>query len=397
MKKRKAKSSLFVATVTSITMLTGCVGGVADKSVGTTSADGGSENAFKPDSTNVMSLGRTYYKDGKLWCAWSGSGAAFRFSGTKAEITITGDSSAIRPSAENKARIAIYADGKLIVDDIIDRSEKKYTVFENESVVDSEVRVVKLSESAMSTFAIKEIYVESESDVPVSPVAQKPYYIEFVGDSITCGYGVDDEVKDHHFSTETENVTKSYAYLTAEKLNADYSMVSISGYGIISGYSDDGQKKTPDDIVTKYYKTLGYSVAGFANEKPADIQWDFSKRQPDIVVINLGTNDDSYCGNDPARKAEFTAAYVDFLKTVRECNPKAHIVCSLGIMGTRLYPAVEEAYVNYSKETGDEKITVYRFDPQDGSLGYAADWHPSAATHQKAAEGFAEELRKYLE
>lgn len=49
--------------------------------------------------------------------------------------------------------------------------------------------------------------------------------MEFIGDSITCGYGVDDPDKEHHFKTATEDVTKAYAYKTALALNADYSMV----------------------------------------------------------------------------------------------------------------------------------------------------------------------------
>ena len=68
--------------------------------------------------------------------------------------------------------------------------------------------------------------------------------IEFIGDSITAGYGVDDEVKEHGFSTATEDVTKTYAYKTAAALQADYSIVAYSGHGIISGYTGDGEKNT---------------------------------------------------------------------------------------------------------------------------------------------------------
>ena len=52
--------------------------------------------------------------------------------------------------------------------------------------------------------------------------------IEFIGDSITCGYGVDDEVAEHHFATGTEDTTRAYALRTARKLGVDYSLVSLS-------------------------------------------------------------------------------------------------------------------------------------------------------------------------
>lgn len=56
-------------------------------------------------------------------------------------------------------------------------------------------------------------------------------------DSITCGYGVDDEDRSHQFSTKTEDATKAYAYKTAQLLNADYSLVSYSGHGVVLGYT----------------------------------------------------------------------------------------------------------------------------------------------------------------
>ena len=49
---------------------------------------------------------------------------------------------------------------------------------------------------------------------------EKDIKIEFIGDSITCGYGIDEMNEKGYFSTATENFTKSYAYITAENLGA---------------------------------------------------------------------------------------------------------------------------------------------------------------------------------
>ncbi len=72
--------------------------------------------------------------------------------------------------------------------------------------------------------------------------------------------------------------------------------------------------------------------------KPISVEWDFSKHQPDVVVVNLGTNDDSYCKNDSTRQEEYKTEYVEFIKEIRQNNPNAAIICTR-IMGDRLYPS----------------------------------------------------------
>ena len=58
-------------------------------------------------------------------------------------------------------------------------------------------------------------------------------------------------------------------------------------------------------------------------------------------MINLGTNDMSYVLEYTDRREEYIRGYVEFLKKIRSRNPKARILCVLGIMGTALCPAVE--------------------------------------------------------
>ena len=342
---------------------------------------------------NFKELGRTYYDDGKIYCALSGTGVEFTFTGTACSVTITGDSSSTNPSAkDNQARVGIYVNGERVVDDMIDNAEETYEVFKSDTEQSVEVKIVKLSESPHSTYAISDITVTGKD---VKPTADKELFIEFVGDSITCGYGVDDEVKEHNFSTTTEDVTKAYAYKTAQLLNADYSMVSFSGYGIISGYSD-GENKVSSQTVPQYYTKLGYSWTNNPDFSPASLSWDFSKRQPDIIVINLGTNDDSYCKNIEERCLEYQQEYVNFLKTVRENNPDALIIGALGVMGQNLCPYVEAAIAQYSEETGDTNVDYLMFDQQNPRDGLAADWHPTETTHEKAAGKLAEKINEVL-
>ena len=342
---------------------------------------------------NFKELGRTYYLDNKIYCALSGTGAEFTFTGTACTVTVEGDNNSTNPSSKDAhARVAIYVNGERVIDDMIDNAQETYEVFKSDSEQDVDVKIVKLSESPHSTFAISDITVTGRD---VKPAEDKERLIEFVGDSITCGYGVDDEVKEHNFSTTTEDVTKAYAYKTAGLLDADYSMVSFSGYGIISGYSD-GENKVSAQTVPQYYTKLGYSWSGNGMFSPAMLDWDFSKRQPDVIVINLGTNDDSYCKNIEERCEEYQQEYVNFLKTVRENNPDAAIIGALGVMGQNLCPYVEAAIAQYSEETGDTNVSYLMFDQQNPMDGLAADWHPTEATHEKAAAKLTEKIKEVM-
>ncbi len=296
-------------------------------------------------------------------------------------------------NADSQARVGIYVNGKRVIDDMVDQAEEVYSVIDSETEVTATVSLVKLSETANSILGIKEIKVVGSE---IKPTANKDMLIEFVGDSITCGYGVDDPDKDHHFSTKTEDITKAYGYLTAQTLDADYSMVSLSGYGIISGYSGDG-KKVPVQTLPQYYDKLGYSWNYCGSFSPSDTEWDFSKRQPDLIIINLGTNDDSYTKDNEELQEEYSLAYTEFIKTVREKNPDAKIVCAFGVMGDRLYPYVEKAVERYAEETGDkDSVFAIRLPQQNGSNGYSADWHPSVATHEATAKAVVRELKKIL-
>lgn len=353
------------------------------------------ETFYKATAENVKLLGRTYFdsESEKLYCALSGTGTEFTFTGTKCDITVIGDNNSLSVNmADSHARIGIYVDGERVIDDMVDKKEEVYEVFRSDEPKEVTVSLVKLSESPMSTIAISNINV---TGTPIKPTPNKDKLIEFVGDSITCGYGADDPDKSHTFSTKTEDVTKAYAYKTAQALGADYSMVSFSGYGIISGYSD-GKEKVPEQSVPQYYTKLGYSWSANGSFKPSEIEWDFNTRQPDIIVINLGTNDDSYTLNDEERREEFSAAYTEFLKTVRANNPNAKIVCALGVMTDRLFGHVQKAVDNYTAETGDTNISTLKFDVQQAADGYSADWHPSITTHDKTAAKLTEYLKTLL-
>lgn len=348
-----------------------------------------SERSYAAEEGFVKPLGRTHLEDGTLWLAHSASGIEFTVRGTRCAVTILGDT--MMGVEGSRARFAVWVDGERVLDEMVTAQETVYDIFSYEEEKEATVTVLKLSEPGNSTLGIGGITVTASEDI--APTAEKELKIEFIGDSITCGYGVDDEDRNHHFSTDTEDATKAYAYKTAQLLGADYSLVSYSGHGIISGYTQQGKKVSAQQLPKKYTVYAESGGASYDGFRVSFEDWDFARFVPDYVVINLGTNDVSYTGKDPELIEEYTAAYAEFLKTVREKNPDAHIICTLGVMGADLYGAMCEAAARYTAETGDENISAFRLSSQDGSTGYAADWHPTAATHDIAAREMSEYIR----
>ncbi len=338
---------------------------------------------------NVKLLGRTWLNNDIRWCSYSATGVEFVFTGKKCTFHLRGDSMFDQKSRQ--PRYAIYVDDEPVVDEMMDKGIKEVPVLDLDTAEEHVIRFVKLSESSDSSLGIS--YISCDEDATIAPTAEKELKIEFVGDSITCGYGVDGVLGDV-YATSNEDATKAYAYLTALELEADYSLVSLSGHGIISGYTSNGQKQEKQ-AMPLYYDKLGSSYGSAGGKNPAEIDWDF-RFVPDVVVINLGTNDNSYTGNDAAKKEEYVLGYVAFLKQVREKNPDAEIICTLGVMGQELCPQIQDAVERFSAETGDTKVHFVKLDVQAYENGWAVDYHPTAASHEHAAEQMAEAIREIL-
>ena len=334
-------------------------------------------NTFKLSEDNAKHLGRTYTDgDGTVWLSHSASALEFTFTGTKASVTVCED---IAYGAGSEPRFAIYVNDERVEDVLLKEKEKTIDFYSADSAKETKVKIIKLSEAANSIFGVKSV---SANTTNLVPTAKNDLKIEFIGDSITCGYGVDDEVKENHFSTATEDATRAYAYKTAMNLGADYSLVSFSGHGIISGYSGDGKKQDQQLVPTFYGKV----ARNYSGSKIVENDWDFSRFTPDVIVINLGTNDNSYVKKDKAKEEEYKAGYIAFLKQIREKNPDAFILCTLGTMGNELFYPMKHAVDEYKTETGDTNVDSLALPTQSAADGYAADWHPTEKSHVKAAD-----------
>ena len=227
-------------------------------------------------------------------------------------------------------------------------------------------------------------FILDEGASLLPPPALPERTIEFIGNSITCGYGNESIVASDPFEYETENHYVTYAQITARNLKARAHVVARSGIGVYRSYG--GPKAgTPENVMTTEYE--------YTNLYDRSERWDFSRYQPQLVCINLGTNDLSTNNYD---EALLKAAYQRFLKQVRSHNPKARIVMLCGSMlnGKELDIAkrIQNEVVDEARRQGDKQVYRFDFTPQHGDLGYGASWHPSLEQHKKMAV----ELTAYL-
>lgn len=228
-----------------------------------------------------------------------------------------------------------------------------------------------------------------DKDASLAPATPLPTRkIEFIGNSITCGYGIEAHSEAEHFSDATSNYYYTYAARTARNLNAQAVVVARSGIGVYRSYNGP-QTGDAVNMNTEYPYTLLYNDAH---------PWDFSRYTPDVVCINLGTNDTSTQGADSLLLLQgFQRLYCQ----VRNHYPKADIILLTGCMlkGKALLSAQQalDATLAYAHQQGDTRVHRFDFTPHDGSLGYGADWHPSMQQHEKMANELTGYIRQLMQ
>ena len=349
--------------------------------------------SFKAKKDKVRILGRTKDIDGIRYINYSCSGIEFEFIGTSVSVVLCTDSS--KWDDIYKAWVAVFIDDECVPSKRIslDNDEAIYKIYESDKSRKVKLRFVKMSEAAFTKVGIKEIIIEGEEKI--RPTKNKERRIEFIGDSITCGYGIEGVFEKDVFDTSQENPWESYAAKTARHFNADFNCVSWSGIGVISSWTEEDVPNA-EWLMPMLYK---YTDAALDNDlKKTEFEiWDNNAFAPQLIVINLGTNDASYIKDISERMDLFIDGYYKLLKQVRNCNPNAEIICALGVMGNELCPAVKTAVTEFKIETNDDKIHTHFFEVQLESDGIGSDWHPSLKTQDKMSKTLINKIEKVIE
>ena len=222
--------------------------------------------------------------------------------------------------------------------------------------------------------------------------------IEFIGNSITCGYGNEGLCKEDHFDYATENHYYSYASIAARSLEAQHWVVARSGIGAYRNYGEP-KSGSPGSCMPVQYEYTGYARNPDLRKQPTFLseRWDFSRYQPDVVCINLGTNDLSTDNYDLQLLKQ---GYQKLLQQVRRHNPQAKILFLTGSMlgGKELQLARQllDEVAAEARKAGDQE--VYRFDlsPIDDEAFYGNDYHPNVYEDEKMAAELTAYLRKLM-
>lgn len=291
---------------------------------------------------------------------WSGSGIVARFTGTGIAATLGGVT----------GRFTLVVDGAINTIDYDGRTSP-VPLASGLSAGEHQVELYRRPEADKGTMHFSGFTVTGGALVASPPPFSRR--IELVGDSITCGYGNEGASQYCSFTYATENEYLTYGAIAARALQAEHHTIAWSGFGMVRGYG-----QVPEDRLPRIYeRTLPKS--DFTST------WDFSQWTPDVVVINLGTND--WNGGDPG--TPYNEAYLAFLAAMRARYPQAHVFCAMGPMALDNEAAQWRArlgdIIAARRAAGDSRVHLIEFPTQDGSLGYGCDWHPSLDTHEQMA------------
>lgn len=301
-------------------------------------------------------------------CAWPASSVVLKFRGTALNAVLNDN---------NSDRWQVEVDGKPTQTLQMRSGSHAYRVVTGLTAGIHTVKLVKATEALFGTAQFLGFQVSKGGGL--LPISAPIHRLEVIGDSISCGYGDEASSQTDHFSPQTENAYFTYGATTARALNADYMCVAWSG-----------KTMWPKNTIPKLYdRTLPTN---------ADSQWDFNRWTPDVVLINLATND--FAGKMVPDEAGWTEAYTAFIARLRTHYPNAQIYCATGPMmyGKRLdtLHSYLTKMIGDINTAGDTKVHLLEFDTQDEKNGFGADWHPNLKTHKIMAGKFVSTLQTNL-
>ncbi|EHQ26081.1 electron transport complex, rnfABCdge type, D subunit [Mucilaginibacter paludis DSM 18603] len=322
--------------------------------------------SFKDD--NIRYMGRIAYQNDAAQLFWSGTSMQINFKGTEAKVSLKDE------RGDNFFNVII--DGKIVVLHP-DAEKRTYTLATGLSNGPHSLSIFKRTEWADGTTLFFGFEFNTGAEI-LAPPAVKKRKIEFYGDSITSGYGIEDfDGGNNSYLPPYKNNYLTYAALTARHFDAQFSCISKSGIGITVGY-------TPVTMPELYNRL---------NPNDPNSLWDFSKFKPDVVVINLFQNDASLMrqserpefkarfGDTPPNDEFIIQAYHKFLLTLRSKYPGTRIICVLGSMDAVKDALPWKGYVEKAVARTNDKLITTHFFAYKNTQG-----HPSVEENKVMAD-----------
>lgn len=219
----------------------------------------------------------------------------------------------------------------------------------------------------------------STEALPDPPPALKRR-LEFIGDSLTNGYGTEGPGLKCQSLAPYENAERAWARRCAEALKAEAQILAYSGYGLVRNYgAADSRSKDP---VPFYYPRRVLADPAL---------WPREAFVPDLSVVFLGTND--YSTQPSPSDQVFEDAYAAFLDQVRDGRDGLKIILAYPADGSSFAKRVQ-AVVESQQSVGHwvEGLAL----PQPGESERGCDWHPKVSVQQQWADLASAKIRKML-
>lgn len=209
--------------------------------------------------------------------------------------------------------------------------------------------------------------------------------IEFIGDSWSVGWGNTAPGRtctpeDVHNTTDTQ---QAFGPEVARRFKAEYRVNAYSGFGVVRNYGGS----RPGENLPSLYPRLLPSARTPVETGTGD--W-----RPQIIVINLGTNDFStpvHAGeawpDDKALRAAYRAQYVDFARGLIAGKPGVRLI----LMGSDAFIGdVDQVAAALSKAAPGRVSTVH----MSGLDLNGCDFHPSRKDDQHLADLVQAEIER---
>ena len=230
--------------------------------------------------------------------------------------------------------------------------------------------------------------IELDENAEILEPGKNNQKIIFIGDSVTCGYGNEENSPYLSFSSQKENAYLSYPAIVARNFNTDAHLIAYSGKGVAQN-SDGIKHNTLPEIYSRVYPDS------------TGVNWNHKLFQPDLICINLGTND-FFSGVDLIK---FTDCYLDFIIRLSKKYPESKFLLVLGPVlndslpenALRICRVMMEDIILQIQLLKTIKIEMFELSQQTGELGYGTHKHPSVAQHIKNANELTAFLKNYLE
>ncbi len=324
----------------------------------------------------ISFIGRTEtLADGSVRYDWVGTYLRTKFNGGKIGVTA---------SETGTSYYNVIVDGKVMKKiKITGNNPQNYLLADNLPKGEHELMLQKCTEGEYGCTTIHSLYIDNNATL--SPVTPKKRLIEAYGDSYTCGYGTEGLTASEKFKLETENCNKAYIPIMARYFDADYRIIAHSGNGMVRNWGDKKQKSEVN-MSTRYTQLY---------DDFAKTPFNYSQRRPDIVTINLGTNDFSPTAIPEATK--YVEAYIKMIETLSKKYDNVPILCITPHSSTEYLRAA----IQLLKERTANRFPNLHFATtmnnilnDDVDLG--SDWHPNYQGQLKIAMALIPQVSKIM-